>query len=178
MNSFIIEQDYLFFFTPRLEEEYDISNILYKSAHNDHESLYVFNDIETKDKAYNIYLSLKKTFKYDIEIDRLEKLLNSKLFNNYSKYSDELDSLLSFMLFEEFKKNKRLKILSNQKKLFIIDVDDLTYNDFMNNYDRLHKKIDDTLLTMKENIIQSDEYKIKKLNILAKIINDYVIEDE
>jgi hypothetical protein len=164
-----------FFFTPRLEEDFYESKLLFDAREYDKGIVYVFPINTMFKKAEEIYAKLKQEFKYDIEIARLEKILDNEVFDNYCRYSTELDEMLSKEVFEEFKKDKRLKSLANGKKLFILDFDDISYKDFMDNYSTLHRKMEYKIFDVKQRIIQREDYKIKKLNILGKILKDYCI---
>jgi hypothetical protein len=106
-------------------------------------------------KAKKIYDKLILEFKYDTEINRLEDLLIDKagIFPDYEK-------ILSKEVFD----------------VYILSINtDITYKDFMNNYAGLHKKIDYKLHNIKQKIMNSDDYKIKKLNLLKKELNKYNI---
>jgi len=116
----------------------------------------IFETKEELIKATKIYDKLILEFKYDIEINRLEELLiDNGVFPDY-------DKILSKEVYEEY-------------IITIGLVKNLTYKDFMNNYEGYHKKLDYKLHCIKQRIISSDNYKIKKLNLLKKELNKYNI---
>lgn len=143
------------FFWARLEEELDINKIKVDCDDINLPYTYLFESKEELLKAKKIYDKLIYLFRYDTEINRLEDLLIDKagIFPDYEK-------ILSKEVFD----------------VYILSINtDITYKDFMNNYAGLHKKIDYKLHNIKQKIINSDDYKIKKLNLLKKELNKYNI---
>lgn len=172
---FTIPNEHIFFL-PRLEEEFYNHKVIYESKDYDDGYFFIFPDTNIKERAKEIYKKLQYEFKYDIEINRLEDLLFDHIQNDKCIYYDELDELISKEIYLQSKRDMKIRRMIDNKKVFILEFDDLTYKDFMSEYDKLHKKMDYVLHNLKQKILSSDDFKIKKINLLSKILALYNIQ--
>lgn len=151
-------------FMPRFEEELNEHKILYKKQVNAFEYyIYIFDTIIGRNNAKDIYNNLIIEFKYDVEIKRLEDLMYSQLFDNYCTYERKIYRLLSMIIYDRFSHDIMLKELCK-------------YPDFLEKGYIKSKKIEERLHELKEQIRNSDDYKIKKINILGQMLDKYNIE--
>lgn len=182
--SLTIEDDHTFFI-PRFEEELKLNKIQYEIS-TKFDNKYNFYDSPDKIKAKKIYDDLKIEFKYDIFIFELEAKLiceheeqikeHDKVIKYLSQYENEIDKIQCRMIYEEFKNNSKIKDKADKKNLFITSIEDVTYNDFMYNYKKINQKLTIILDNVKDKILNSDEYKIKKINLLEKILKQYNVD--
>lgn len=139
------------FFRPRLEEEL--------------EGVLIFETKGELMKAKKIYDKLILEFKYDIEINRLEQLLyNNNIDIDYYK-------IMADILYNEYELKEIVKIRTDTNGMFLECPKCISYS-----IDNYKKKIPEYKSHhIKQKIINSDDYKIKKLNLLNKELNKYNI---
>jgi hypothetical protein len=163
------------FFSLRFEEELNIQNIPYRLRFKN-DLTYIFNDMNDYIKATQIYSKLSGEFKYDININNLEEKLSLKNQKYYTEYENGVQKILCKEIYERCHINQELIDVIDNKGIFITSVQDVGYKDFKKGYKGLHDKIDKKLHETKREIINSDDYKIKKINLLNKIFKQYNIK--
>jgi len=139
------------FFRPRLEEEL--------------EGVLIFETKGELMKAKKIYDKLILEFKYDIEINRLEQLLyNNNIDIDYYKIMEDI----------LYNKHELKEIVIKRKDTNGMFLECSKCMSYTENKDG--DELPDYLTHLiKQKIINSDDYKIKKLNLLNKELNKYNI---